>query len=242
MAHQQRPPPRTRSPTEMSFSSASTSLPGSPGPSVSVRDVHSATPSVSARNSSRPDYLSARTMSMNSSNTSTSNARPSTSKTTRPGHARDRSTSNFSVATSSASTSRTAAHHSRRQQTLMGGNPNSKLSRSHLATYNSTTGMNRNNSGVTSPPVPDILVNGAERPEDVDIGSIGRLPSLSAASPVRSSPEATSIGVDGLFAKFGVKEVRSISLRGRVKAESKREELRTMVGERYRDQIGRAHV
>lgn len=100
--------------------------------------------------------------------------------------------------------------------------------------------MDRNGSGMTSPPVPDILINGAERPEDVDIASIGRLPSLSAASPVRSSPEATSIGVDGLFAKFGVKEVRSIAVRGRAKAESKREELRTMVGERYRDLLGAA--
>lgn len=122
----------------------------------------------------------------------------------------------------------------------MGGNSNSKLSRSHLATYNSATGMGRSDSRMASPPVPDILINGAERPEDVDIGSIGRLPSLSAASPVRSSPEATSIGVDGLFAKFGVKEVRSIAQRGRAKAENKREELRTMVGERYRDLLGAA--
>lgn len=100
--------------------------------------------------------------------------------------------------------------------------------------------MDRSKSGMTSPPVPDILINGAERPEDVDIASIGRLPSLSAANPVRSSPEATSIGVDGLFAKFGVKEVRSIAQRGRARAESKREELRTMVGERYRDLLGAA--
>lgn len=239
MAQQQRPPPRTRSSTALSNSSMSSSMPSSPGPSVSVRAI--ATPALSAKSSPGPSgYLAARSTSSNSF-ASGSNAVASSSKAGVPsrGHARDRSTSGFSVSTTSTST-RTAAHHSRRRPTLMGGNSSSRLSKTQLASYNSSNQANRMPPGMISPPVPDILINGAERPEDVDVAAIGRLPSLSAANPMRSSPEATSVGVDSLFARFGVKEVRTIAQRGKLKAESKREELRTMVGERYRDLLGAA--
>lgn len=92
-------------------------------------------------------------------------------------------------------------------------------------------------------------MNGLERPEDVDISSIGRISpayanqqiqNLNAPKGGYATPASTSAGVDALFSRFGVKEVRSISSRGTSLAEAKREELRTMVGARYRDLLGAA--
>ena len=105
---------------------------------------------------------------------------------------------------------------------------------------------------MTSPPIlspPLLVVNGLERPEDVDISSVGRIPPVYSNQQIQdantpkggyATPASTSAGVDALFSRFGVKEVRSISVRGAALAEGKREELRTMVGARYRDLLGAA--
>lgn len=121
----------------------------------------------------------------------------------------------------------------------MGGG--GKLGRSQLANLAAGNGA----LDQAQLPVPPILVNGSERPEDVDISSIGRVTGpaangLHGATSTYTTPQATSAGVDALFARFGVKEVRGIAVRGRDKADAKREELRTMVGERYRDLLGAA--
>lgn len=93
-------------------------------------------------------------------------------------------------------------------------------------------------AGAASAAIPPILINGGVRPEDIDISSIGRLPGTDTNATV--SADAAEAGIDGLFMRFNVKEVRTIAVRGRDKAEAKRAELRTMVGERYRDLLSAA--
>lgn len=86
-------------------------------------------------------------------------------------------------------------------------------------------------------PLPAVVYVAA-KPDDVDVGAIGRTSSTTDNNII--TPESIKAGIDGLFVRFGVKDVRGIAVRGQEKAESKRDELRTMVGERYRDLLGAA--
>ena len=75
-------------------------------------------------------------------------------------------------------------------------------------------------------PAPSV-VSATTRPEDVNLMNL-----------LQSDQDGTS--VDTLFVHFAVREVRSIEDRARSDAGAKREELRTMVGERYRDLLSAA--
>lgn len=64
------------------------------------------------------------------------------------------------------------------------------------------------------------------RPEEVNLLSL--------------QPTLQDGSVDSLFVHFNVREVRTVEERASKEAEAKREELRTMVGDRYRDLLGAA--
>ncbi|KAL7004190.1 hypothetical protein EMMF5_006258 [Cystobasidiomycetes sp. EMM_F5] len=127
------------------------------------------------------------------------------------------------------------------------GNPSSRQN-GMPSSYSSSPSASRTNTTypLSSPtptsqqslqPLPAVVYVAA-KPDDVDVGAIGRTSSTTDNNII--TPESIKAGIDGLFVRFGVKDVRGIAVRGQEKAESKRDELRTMVGERYRDLLGAA--
>ena len=147
-------------------------------------------------------------------------------------HNRGSSLSQMSATT--AGTVARKAPHNRRKPNLIGRGSNQP------ASYNAVTAPA---SGIS----PVLFANGVERHQDVDVAAIGRisgheeqLQGQHGKSYTLTSTESTAAGVDNLFARFGVKDVKAIAIRGQQKEEGKREELRTMVGERYRDLLSTA--
>lgn len=223
-------PQLAKSTSRARSNSSSSSMPSSPGPSISIRTTRSSTPTPGLSPTS--SYTNVRSHGKGPQYGSGTSGMGSGIGIA----GRERSATQMSSST--IGTSSTKPAHSRQRPTLMGRNSSSRLGRNHLQQQQPST-----------PPVPPILINGSERPEDVDVAAIGRLASgpedqlqqqLPYASNFHTTPESTAAGVDSLFMRFGVKDVKAIANRGRVKAEGKREELRTMVGERYRDLISAA--